>query len=117
MPEQPTSELSKAKLSELEQFLAQALLENRQASVQMKLEDEATRQANVRRAEWQLQRDKVIFYTALCFTSLAAVGSTICLFLYSDSAGRRTAAFTILTSILAALLGYLTGLKAKSDKD
>jgi hypothetical protein len=68
-----------------------------------KLEDEVTRQANLARKaktdEWNLQREKVLFFTAVIFILLTAVASMTVVFIYSDAAGRKTAAFTILSSI------------------
>ena len=84
-----------------------------------KIEDEDTRRANLAQKaktdDWYLLREKVLFFTAVIFIVLAAVASMTGVFIYSDAAGRKTAAFTILSSIVSALLGYMTGLKTKSE--
>lgn len=84
-----------------------------------KIEDEVTRHANLeqkaRTDKWNLQREKVLFFTAVTFIALAAVACMTVVFIYSDAAGRKTTAFTILSNILSALLGYMTGLKTKSE--
>ncbi len=84
-----------------------------------KIEYEVTRQANLARKaktdEWNLQREKVLFFIAVTFIVLAFVVSMTGVFIYSDDAGRKTAATTILSSIVSGLLGYMTGLKTKSE--
>jgi VIT1/CCC1 family predicted Fe2+/Mn2+ transporter len=108
MPEQSANDPTEIKISDLEKMF------QGRASVQIKIEDDTTKQTSLRRTDWQLQREKYIFYASASFTFFTAIGSVICLFVYSDASGRKTVASTLLTSILSALLGYLTG-KSKSD--